>query len=175
MARSPVGPLARWPVGPLAHWPLGPLAFGLWPLWHWALGFGLGLWGLRLGVGLSALAAGLQPWPPLLFSSLLFSSLLFSSLLFSSLLLPSLLFLFPHEKLLTTKNVDHIQVNPGVWWATWCAGCHAKAAMHVGCPFGESAHVDRLGFFGTWWFEDTTPMSIADVVLVALCMYAGGA
>ena len=38
-----------------------------------------------------------------------------------------------------------------------------------------SAHVDRSGFFGAWLFEDTTPMSTADVVLVASCVYAGGA
>ena len=40
---------------------------------------------------------------------------------------------FSHtEKLLTTKYVDHFQVNPGVCLATEGAGCHAKAAMCVG-------------------------------------------
>ena len=43
--------------------------------------------------------------------------------------------------------------------------------MHVGFPCGQSAHVDRSCFFGTWCFEDTTPMSIADVVLVALRVF----
>ena len=61
------------------------------------------------------------------------------------------------------------------WLATQGTGCHAKSVMYVGCPCGQSAHVDWSGFFGTWWFEDTTPMSIADVVLVALCVHAGGA
>ena len=45
--------------------------------------------------------------------------------------------------------------------------------MYVGCPCGQSAHVDRSGFFGTWWFEDTSPRSIADVVLVALTRTRG--
>ena len=61
---------------------------------------------------------------------------------------------------MTTKYVDHFQVNPGVWLAT--QGANAKAAMYAGCACGQSARVDRSGFFGTWWFEDTTPMSIAD-------------
>ena len=155
LARWPVGPLARWPVGPLAplaRWPVGPLArWPVGPLARWALGFGLR--GLEFGV-----------WP--LGFSLGFAYLTFSYLLF---------FFSSHsEKLLTTKSADHFQVNPAVWLATWSAGCHAKAAMHVGCPCGHSAHVDLSGFFGTWWFEDTTPMSIADVVLVTLCVYVGG-
>ena len=166
----PIGPLARWPVGrwplPVTRWPLAvgrwPLAVGPWPLalGPWALGLGLwalgfGLW--ALGFGLWALDVG--PY-----------------LTLPSLIVPSLFSFSSHtEKLLPTKYVDHFQVNPGDWWATEGAGCHAKAAMHVGCPCGQSAHVDRSGFFGTWRFEDTTPMSIADVVLVALCVYAGGA
>ena len=141
-------PLARWPVGPLARWPIGPLAhWPVGPLARWADGrWGFGRWA-------SALA-----WPTL-------PCLLVSSLLFST----------QPEKFLTTKNVDHFQVNPGVWLATGCADCHAKAAMCAGRPCGQSAHADRSGFFGTWWFEDTTPMSITNVVLVALCVYVGGA
>ena len=45
--------------------------------------------------------------------------------------------------------------------------------MYVGCPCAQSGFVDRSGFFGAWWFEDTIPMSIADVVLVALSVYVG--
>ena len=33
----------------------------------------------------------------------------------------------------------------------------------------KARYVDRSGFFGIWWFEDTTPMSMADVVLVVVC------
>ncbi len=151
----PLGLLAPWPLGPLAPWPL-PVAVGPWPLavGCWAVGLlTLGLSALDFGRWASALA---QPTLPCL-------------------LLSSLLFLFPHREVVDHQIADHFQVNPGVWLATLGAGCHAKAAMYVGCPCGESAHVDRSGFFGSWWFEDTTPTPIADVVLVALCVYAGGA
>ena len=47
--------------------------------------------------------------------------------------------------------------------------------MYVGFPCGQRAHVDPSGFLGTWWFEDTTPMSIADVVLVASSVSAENA
>ena len=70
-----------------------------------------------------------------------------------------LLFSSQPEKLLTTKRVDHlksIQV-----FGLGHTGCHTKCHMIMGCPLGQSAHVDRLGFFGTWWVEDTTPMSVA--------------
>ena len=93
---------------------------------------------------------------------------LFSSPRFSSLLFPSLS-LHP-EKLWTTKHVDLFQIYPGVLLAKQVTGCHAKSVKHVGFPFGQSAHVDRRGFSGTWWFEDTTPMSKADAVLERCCV-----
>ena len=34
--------------------------------------------------------------------------------------------------------------------------------MIMGCPFGQSVHVDR--------FKDTTPMSFADAVLERCCV-----
>ena len=34
------------------------------------------------------------------------------------------------------------------------------------CVCGQSAHLDRPSFFGTWRFENTTPMSIAVVTLL---------
>ena len=133
-----VGPLAHWPVGPLARWPVGPLALRPSP-------FALGPRPLAL-----------DPWPLGLRASgfgLGLANLTFTNLLF---------FFTSHtEKLFITKCVGHFQGNAGVWLATQGAGCHAKAATCVGRPCGQSAHADRSGFFGTWWFEDTTPMSIA--------------
>ena len=79
------------------------------------------------------------------------------------------------QKFLTTKKANDCVVNPGVWWATWDAGCHAQSSFYVGRPCGHGAHVVRSGFFGTWLVEETTRCWIADVVGLALRVYAGGA
>ena len=71
----------------------------------------------------------------------------------------------------TTKHVDHFPFNPSVWLATKGAKLPCMWDFRV----VKARSWIRRFFFGTWWFEDTTPMSIADVVLVALSVYAENA
>ena len=80
-----------------------------------------------------------------------------------------LLFSSQPEKLLTTKHVDHLKSIQVFGWGHRVQVATPNVPI-MGCPCGQSAHVDRQGFFGTWWFEDATQMSFADAVLERCCV-----